>query len=463
MRKTNLSILQISPSDGGGGAELTALSLFLAYQDAGYDSYLLVDRKQGGNSSIIEIDNDAYRNAWVRFWSRAVAYYDRQSIRIRGLGLLLRSIQKLGELQRNYRTRQGYEQTDFPGTSVAIDSLVNDVDLVHCHNLHGNYFDLRELESVSAKLPLVLSMHDAWLLSGHCAFSFGCDRWKTGCGRCPDLNLFPAIEKDKTSENWAAKKKIFSNTKFHLITPSQWLMDKAKASLLTGSILSHTVIPNGVDTTIFYPRDKGSVRQQLGISADTKVLMIAASGLVDNPWKDFATLRAALAKLSGDVNVIVLAVGHAGDDEKIGNVTIKFMPFERNAHRMADYYSASDIYVHCAKVEVFATVTIEARACAVPVIASAVGGIPEHLKGLDCPGSAAQTKHFDETQADGVLCPQGDSDAVSKAIEHLLDNDQLRSRLGNNGVKNVTENFTYTQQVERHLALYEKIIAGRNK
>jgi len=463
MPKTKFSILQVSPSDGGGGAELTAFSLFMAYQNAGYGSHLLVGRKQEDNSSIIEIDNDAHRNAWVCFWSRAVAKYDRQSIRIRGLGFLLRSLQKLGELQRAYHHRQGFEQYDFPGTSVAINSLANGVDLVHCHNLHGDYFDLRELESVSAELPLMLSMHDAWLLSGHCAFSFGCDRWKTGCGSCPDLALFPAIKKDKTAENWKAKKKIFQNTKFHLITPSQWLMDKAQESLLADSILSHTVIPNGVDTSIFYPRNKGAVRERLDIQASTKVLMIAASGLVDNPWKDFATLRAALAKLSSDIDVMVLAVGHAGKDEKIANVTIKFIPFEPSAHRMADYYSASDLYVHCAKVEVFATVTIEARACAVPVIASAVGGIPEHLKGLDCPGSSAQTKHYDETLADGVLCPAGDSDAVSKAIEYLLDNDQIRNRLADNGVKNITESFTYIHQVERHLALYEKVIAGSHK
>ena len=36
------------------------------------------------------------------------------------------------------------------------------------------------------KTGMVITMHDAWLLSGHCAHSFNCERWITGCGDCPE-------------------------------------------------------------------------------------------------------------------------------------------------------------------------------------------------------------------------------------------------------------------------------------
>ena len=43
-------------------------------------------------------------------------------------------------------------------------------------------------------------MHDAWLVSGHCAHSLDCDRWRTGCGRCPDLTLpQPILRVGRTS------------------------------------------------------------------------------------------------------------------------------------------------------------------------------------------------------------------------------------------------------------------------
>ncbi len=68
--------------------------------------------------------------------------------------------------------------------------------IVQCHNLHGGYFDLRALQWLSARVPTLLTLHDMWTLTGHCAHALGCDRWRTGCGRCPDLKLDPAIRAD---------------------------------------------------------------------------------------------------------------------------------------------------------------------------------------------------------------------------------------------------------------------------
>jgi hypothetical protein len=67
--------------------------------------------------------------------------------------------------------------------------LADKPDIVHCHNLHGEYFDLHALDWLSARVPVVITMHDAWLLSGHCVHSLGCGRWETGCGKCPDDSL----------------------------------------------------------------------------------------------------------------------------------------------------------------------------------------------------------------------------------------------------------------------------------
>jgi hypothetical protein len=49
-------------------------------------------------------------------------------------------------------------------------------DIVHCFNLHGSYFDLRALTWLSRRLPVIVDLRDAWLLSGHCAHSFDCER-----------------------------------------------------------------------------------------------------------------------------------------------------------------------------------------------------------------------------------------------------------------------------------------------
>src|SRR3546814_10331965 len=81
--------------------------------------------------------------------------------------------------------------------------------MLHCHNLHGGYFDLRELARFSKLLPVVLTLHDEWAYTGHCAYTFGCERWRSGCGQCPHLDVSPSIRRDASAANWTAKYDIY--------------------------------------------------------------------------------------------------------------------------------------------------------------------------------------------------------------------------------------------------------------
>ena len=58
-------------------------------------------------------------------------------------------------------------------------------DVLHLHNLHGGYFDLRHLPRLSPRLPVVVTLHDTWLTSGHCAYTLECERWRDGLRRLP--------------------------------------------------------------------------------------------------------------------------------------------------------------------------------------------------------------------------------------------------------------------------------------
>jgi hypothetical protein len=109
-------------------------------------------------------------------------------------------------------------------------------DIVHCYNLHGGYFDLRILPALSRRQPVILDLRDAWLLSGHCAHSLGCDRWRSGCGDCPDLGLYPSLPRDGTAFNWRRKQQIFSNSDVFVVTPSQWMLQKVRESMLAPNV-----------------------------------------------------------------------------------------------------------------------------------------------------------------------------------------------------------------------------------
>ena len=60
-------------------------------------------------------------------------------------------------------------------------------------------------------IPTVITMHDFWLMTGHCAYiNESCNRWKAGCGNCPRLDQYPAARTDFSAKNWQIKARIFT-------------------------------------------------------------------------------------------------------------------------------------------------------------------------------------------------------------------------------------------------------------
>ena len=88
--------------------------------------------------------------------------------------------------------------------------------------------------------------------------------------------------------------------------------------------------------------------------------------------------------------------------------------------------------------EPFGRVNIEAMAAGKPVIASRVGGIPEVV----------------EDYVNGLLVPRGDADALAKAMINLIDNAELRSRLGENGRRSVEGKFDTKKQIKDLEAIF---------
>ena len=175
------------------------------------------------------------------------------------------------------------------------------VDVLHCHNLHGGYFDLRELARLSHALPTVLTLHDAWLLSGHCAHSFDCDRWRTGCGSCPDLTIYPPVLRDSTAPNWRRKRDIYSRSSLYVAAPCKWLMDRVDDSILSAACVEKRVIPYGVDRSVFFPGDKATARAALGLPLGAHIVLHSGTGVRTSIWRDFELLRAAAQLTAEDL------------------------------------------------------------------------------------------------------------------------------------------------------------------
>src|SRR5262249_8653803 len=160
------------------------------------------------------------------------------------------------------------------------------------------------------------------------------------CGKCPDLSISPAIQRDATAYNWRRKKAIFARSRLYVASPSQWLLKKVEQSILIPAIIEARVIPNGVVLSDFHPANKEAARAVLGIPQDTKLLLFAAKGIRRNMWKDFETARAAVALLANRLhgqNLMLIALGEKGPPERIEQAEIHFIPYLDDPKTVARY------------------------------------------------------------------------------------------------------------------------------
>lgn len=227
----SLRIVQVSTGDQIGGAETSAYNLFNAYRERGHVSRLVVGFKAVDDPDVIRLPyaDPTRQSRWASIWLRLAAPLEAARNRVRGTVHLYGLVRRVAEPRVLAERWTGLEDFNYPGSWRLFDVVPERPDVVHCHNLHGGYFDLRALPWLSQQVPLILNLHDAWPLSGHCAHSFECERWRTGCGQCPDLTIYPAIPRDATAENWRRKRDIYAQSRLYITTPSRWLMDTGSA------------------------------------------------------------------------------------------------------------------------------------------------------------------------------------------------------------------------------------------
>lgn len=271
-------------------------------------------------------------------------------------------------------------------------------DLIHLHNIHGYYLNLPILFEYLgfAGLPVVWTLHDCWTFTGHCAYfdAAGCEKWRTGCGNCPQLHEYPAsFGADRSAWNYQRKRELFSMPeKMVLVTPSEWLADLARESFLGGSPVR--VIPNGIDLEKFRPTP-GDFRERYGLVGKKLALGVASVWERRKGLDDFIRLSGML----GETWKIVL-VGLSEQQMKELPPGILGLARTGSIEELAALYTAADVFVNPTQEDNFPTTNLEALACGTPVLTYRTGGSPESIS-ASC----------------GIVVEKGDIKALAQAVQ----------------------------------------------
>ena len=308
-----------------------------------------------------------------------------------------------------------------------------DPDLIHIHNLHNCYINLPMLFDYIKKnnKKVVWTLHDCWSFTGQCPYftAVGCEKWKTGCHDCEQINRYPSCSVDRTDKMWKLKKEWFTGVQnLTIVTPSQWLADLAKQSFLKDYPVK--VINNGINLDVFKPT--GSDFRTKHNLEDKKIILGVAS-----VWEVRKGLDVfiELSKRLDDRYKIVLVGTNDEVDKKLPEGIISIHRTS-NQKELAELYTAADVFFIPTREDNFPTVNMESLACGTPVLTFNTGGSPEMVD-----------------EATGVVLMNEDIASVEQAVISMCESGKYSKEACTERAKQYDSGLKYNE----YLSLFENI------
>ncbi len=393
-----MKILLINFTDVGGGAAMAAVRLVMALNEHGIYARLGVPVKKSVCPYVFELPRKKHCFA-IKLFRKCIAFSQNLSKRLPNPFL--------------FKTSNGILHTTNFHSETDINWINNsNFDIVNLHWISGIVCN-KDIARI--KKPIVWTMHDSWPCCGaehHPNVAENDTRWKEGYFR----NNKPATTKgvDLCRKVWNQKKKYLFNKDIVFTAPSRWERDVLKSSALFGRCKCK-VVPNIIDHTIFYPRDKRLARKLFGIPADKTLIGFGAAYDIDNPksMKGGYYLIEALQKLKNSKNCFLVIFGPASD-VFTSRIQLPFFSsgYVSNPNILATIYSLCDVFVNPSLIESFGLTSLESISCGVPVVAFDVGGTSDVVIHKETGWLAAPYKS--EELAQGVEWCVGHCKSLSK-------------------------------------------------
>lgn len=407
-----MNVLHINQSDISGGAAIGAYRLHNALIAQGVESCLLVGTTLTGSRRVAPVPR----------WP----FIETQLFR---LGWLL-GLSYLNHIS---------------SFTIPKHPFFKQADVLHFHNLHTGYFNYLAIPSLTRQRPALFTLRDMWSFTGHCSYSYDCDRWKTGCGKCPHPDTYPEVQLDSTRLEWKLKNWAYRRSNLTIVTLSRWLADQARESMLGRFPIHH--IASGIDTDTYRPLDRERCRSLLGIPPGKKVLLFGAYDQRSSR-KGGPLLLQALQLLPTAVKRDLFLLSMGGGSESflqaagIPGLNLGFIGGDR---LKAVAYSAADLFLFPTRAEAFGLVAQEALSCGTPIVSFRVGGVVDLVR----------------PEITGYLAKPEDARDFSAGILHLLEHEALRLKMGRQCREIALEEYDMVKQTKLYIDLYEHVLGKK--
>lgn len=424
-----MKIVTLSSKDSFGGAAKAAYRIHRLLLEQEIDNKFIVNSKRTKDNTVIPVSSlNKKRNYLFHLLSN--------------LSLKRKEKERIKKWDRYLYTREDkvYIDLEISLLKNKLDTL--DFDLLQLHWVGESFVNFTEFENI--QVPVVWTLHDCFAFTGICSYFETCDKYKTHCGNCPFLHS--GIEKDFSYEVFEQKIERYKGIDFYIVSPSKWLAREAKSSYLLRDY-PITVIPNGVDTKMFFPVEKQAAKLALGIDAEKKVILFGGISVMKDTRKGGDLLLQSLTTLKetysqkDDIELIIL--GSESSEYDLG-FKASYLGYVDNELLMRIVYSAADVSVVSSRYENLPTVIMESMACGTPVTAFDIGGNSDMIDHLN----------------NGYLAKPYDTDDFADGIKYCLENNH-ENKMGINGRDKVLNNFKIEDIAQQYINLYRNILTGK--
>jgi glycosyltransferase involved in cell wall biosynthesis len=316
-------------------------------------------------------------------------------------------------------------------------------DIVHFHLLHNASFNLSLLPLLTKLKPSVWTLHDPWALTGHCIHPFDCERWKIGCGDCPNLETEFRLKDDTSALNWEIKKDLVHNSEIDIIVASKWMLNLVENSPIFNKKNIH-LVPFGLDLNLFKPQSSEDAKQSLGVTRGNIVIGFRAS-----QWKlkGLSYVKDTLNKLRAKKPITLVTFNEKGlMDEFKNRYQVIDLGWVDDEIKLVQAYNATDIFLMPSLAEAFGMMAMETMACGKPSIVfdgTALTEVIHHPQG-------------------GIAVSKGNTDKLTSELEDLINNENKRKIIGENAFKLAQAYYNKDRYVNDIISIYKEVTGRRN-